>query len=76
MLRKKILKESIVSYDLAQNLVVIKTLPGLASAACSALDGMEIENLVGTLAGDDTAFLAMRDNDAAAKLYHEIEELF
>lgn len=50
---KKILRESLVSYDVAQNLLVIRTLPGLASAACSAFDSMEIENLVGTLAGDD-----------------------
>ena len=48
---KKIFKESLVSYDVAQNFVVLKTLPGLANGACSALDGMEIEGLVGTLAG-------------------------
>ena len=42
---KKILRESLVSYDVAQNLLVIRTLPGLASAACSAFDSMEIENL-------------------------------
>lgn len=72
---KAILKESITSYDVAQNIIVIKTLPGLASAACSAIDGMEIENLVGTLAGDDTAFLAMRDNHSALLFYHQIEEL-
>jgi len=73
---KKIFKESVTSYDVAQNLLVIKTLPGLASAACSAIDNMDIENLVGTIAGDDTAFLAMRDNEAAKKLFHEIEMLF
>lgn len=73
---KKILKESIVSCDYAQNIVVIKTLPGLASAACSALDGMQIDNLVGTLAGDDTAFIAMRSTSAAEKLYTEIEKMF
>lgn len=73
---KKILRESLVSYDVAQNLIVIRTLPGLASAACSAFDSMEIENLVGTLAGDDTAFLAMRDKESAVKLYHEIETIY
>lgn len=73
---KKILRESLVSYDVAQNLLIIRTLPGLASAACSAIDGMEIENLVGTLAGDDTAFLAMRDKESAIKLYHEIETIY
>ena len=72
---RKILKESLVSFDIAQNLLVIKTLPGLASAACSAIDGMHIENLVGTLAGDDTAFLAMRDNESALRFYHEIETI-
>ena len=56
---------------LAQNLLVIKTLPGLAPVACSAIDGMQIENLAVTLAGDDTAFLAMRDTDSALRLYLE-----
>lgn len=73
---KKILRESVVSYDYAQNLLIIKTLPGLASAACSAIDGMEISGLAGTLAGDDTAFLALKDNAAALELYHKIEQLF
>jgi transcriptional regulator of arginine metabolism len=72
---KKIFKESVVSYDVAQNILVIKTLPGLASGACSALDGMSIDGLVGTIAGDDTAFLAMRDNNSATTLYKEIEQL-
>ena len=72
---KKIFKESVVSYDIAQNIFVIKTLPGLASAACSALDGMSIDGLVGTIAGDDTAFLAMKDNASAITLYKEIEQL-
>ena len=73
---RKIFKESVVSYDIAQNLFVIRTLPGLAPAACSAMDAMKVEGLVGTLAGDDTAFLAMRDNAAAQVLYEEIRELF
>ena len=41
-----------------------------------SFDSMEIENLVGTLAGDDTAFLAMRDKESAVKLYHEIETIY
>ena len=72
---RKIFKESVISYDIAQNLFVIRTLPGLAPAACSALDGMEVEGLVGTIAGDDTAFLAMRDQEAAKALYEEIKKL-
>ena len=73
---KKIFKESVVSYDVAQNLFIIKTMPGLAPAACSAMDSMDVKGLVGTLAGDDTAFLAMRDSESAQALYHEIEMLF
>jgi transcriptional regulator of arginine metabolism len=72
---KKIFKECVLSYDVAQNILVIKTLPGLAQAAGSTLDGMNIPGLVGTIAGDDTAFLALKDPDAAVKLYHEIEQL-
>lgn len=70
---RTILKESVISYDVAQNLVVIKTLPGLGQGACSALDSMEISGLVGSLAGDDTLFLAMRDNESAKTFYHEME---
>lgn len=73
---RKIFRESVTSYTVAQNIIVIKTLPGLASAACSTLDNMHIENLAGTIAGDDTAFLAMRDNRAAEAFAEEIEEMF
>lgn len=72
---KKIFKESILDYALAQNIIVIKTLPGLANAACSALDNMEIYNLVGSIAGDDTAFLAMKDNASAEHFLKEIHSL-
>lgn len=73
---RRIFRDSLVSYDVAQNIVVLKTLPGLANACCSALDNMEVEGLVGTLAGDDTCFLAMKTNESAQRLYHEIEVLF
>ena len=72
---KKIFRESVTSYDTAQNILVLKTLPGLAPAACAALDGMEIEGLVGTLAGDDTAFIAMKNIEAAENFESEIEKL-
>ena len=50
-----IFRECVVGFDYAQNIIVIRTLPGLASAAGSALDSMNISSVVGTLAGDDTA---------------------
>lgn len=72
---RKIFRESVTSYEVAQNIVVLKTLPGLASAACSALDGMRLPHLVGSLAGDDTAFLAMSDMASAIEFCKQIEHL-
>ena len=72
---KSIFKESVTSYASAQNIVVIKTLPGLAPAACGAIDSMAIREIVGSIAGDDTGFLAMNDAPAAEKFCKEIEEM-
>lgn len=68
-----IFRECIVSIDYAQNIVVLKTMPGLANGACSALDNMEMNDIVGSIAGDDTAFLLMRDSEAAAAFCEEIK---
>jgi len=72
---KTIFKESVTSFACASNIVVVKTLPGLAPAACSAIDAMGIDNLVGTIAGDDTGFLAMSDVESAKQLCLEIEKV-
>ena len=72
---KAIFKESVTSYTNALNIVVIKTLPGLAPAACLAIDTMGIRNIVGSIAGDDTGFLAMNDIASAEKFCKEIEEM-
>ena len=72
---RNIFKEGVVSVDVAQNIVVVRTMPGLASAACSALDNMEIEGVVGTLAGDDTGILIMRDNALAQQFSSEVHKL-
>ncbi len=72
---KSIFRECVTSFVSAQNIVVIKTLPGLASAACSAIDAMNIKNLAGSLAGDDTAFLAMSDSAAAQQFCKDIENM-
>ena len=72
---RTIFKEGVTSFDRAQNIVVLMTMPGLASAACAAIDGMEISGLVGSLAGDDTALLIMRDNEKAASFCEEIHTM-
>lgn len=70
-----IFRECVTRYDYAQNLVVIHTLPGLAGAAASAIDSMNMSVVVGTLAGDDTVMVIMRDNNAAAQFCGEISNL-
>jgi len=70
-----ILRESIVAVDYAQNLVVLKTMPGLAGAAAAAFDGMEIAQMVGSIAGDDTVLVVMRDTDSAAEFSTEVSAM-
>ena len=70
-----IFREYVTGVDYAQNLVVIHTLPGLASAAGSAVDAMEMSFVLGTLAGDDTVMIVMRDTNAAAAFCGEIKNL-
>ncbi|MCI8878807.1 MAG: arginine repressor [Oscillospiraceae bacterium] len=72
---RTIFRESIVSVDSAQNIVVVKTMAGLANAAGAALDSMSIPTMVGSLAGDDTAILIMRDGESARVLCEEIHEM-
>lgn len=70
-----IFRECVVSFDYAQNIVVIRTLPGLANAAASAIDAMNMSTVVGSLAGDDTVMIVMRDMNAAATFCGEIKSL-
>ncbi len=70
-----IFRECITNFDYAQNIVVVHTLPGLASAAASAVDAMALSVVMGTIAGDDTVFIVMRDINAAAAFCAEIQNL-
>ena len=71
---RTIFRQSVLSVDYAQNLVVLKTMPGLAQGAASALDGMENTGVVGSLAGDDTVVLIMRDTAGAEEFCREVKE--
>ena len=70
-----IFRECITNFDYAQNIIVIHTLPGLASAAASTIDAMNMSVVLGTIAGDDTVLLVMRDMNAAAAFCGEIRNL-
>ncbi|MDY3225910.1 MAG: arginine repressor [Candidatus Faecousia sp.] len=70
-----IFRECVTSFDYAQNIIVIHTLPGLANAAASALDTMSRSVVLGSIAGDDTVIIIMRDTNAAASFCGEIKNL-
>lgn len=70
-----IFRECVVNVDYAQNIIVIHTLPGLASAAGAAIDAMSMSTVVGCLSGDDTVMVVMRDINAAASFCGEIKNL-
>lgn len=73
---QRILHECSLSVDCAKNLVVLKTLPGLASAAGAAFDAMEdVPAMVGCVCGDDTVLVVMRDEDAARAFCAGLREL-
>lgn len=70
-----IFRECVTGIDYAQNIIIVRTLPGLASAAASAIDSMSMSAIIGTLAGDDTVMIVVRDSNAAATFCGEIHSL-
>lgn len=72
---KTILGHSIVSTDYAGNLVVLKTYAGMAQASAAAIDSMNIDNILGTVAGDDTILIVMRTENEAAEFVRKIDRL-
>ena len=59
----RILKDGFVSMDMAQNILVIKTVSGMAMAVAAALDAIQMHEIVGCIAGDDTIMCAVRSVD-------------
>ena len=70
-----ILKHSFVSMDMAQNILVIKTASGTAMALATALDSLHWDEIVGTIAGDDTVMCAIRTVDDTKKLMKKLEDI-
>lgn len=59
----RVLKDGFVSMDMAQNILVIKTVSGMAMAVAAAVDAMKMKEIVGSIAGDDTIMIAIRTVD-------------
>lgn len=70
-----IFSEAVNHVDYAQNLVVIRCYTGMANAACAALDSIQWQGVVGTVAGDDTILLVMRNEEAAICITAELNKL-
>lgn len=69
----RIVRETIKSVDIAKNFVIVKTQSGMAMATAAAIDGLNFEENVGTLAGDDAIFIATKSDDMAMILLNKLE---
>ena len=70
----KIFENSVVSIDNAMNIIILKTIPGAAQICASAIDYMGVDDIVGTLAGDDTVFVAIRTMDDIENVLEEFKK--
>ncbi|MBQ8117586.1 MAG: arginine repressor [Lachnospiraceae bacterium] len=70
----RVLREGFAAMDIAQNLVVIRTVPGMAMAVAAALDAIKFPEVLGCIAGDDTIMVASRSVEEAEALIHKIKE--
>lgn len=67
--------QSFVSCDYANNIIVVKTLPGMAQASASAIDSLKWQDIIGTIAGDDTIMIVCRAEKIAEQLVNKFNKL-
>ncbi|AFS78399.1 arginine repressor ArgR [Gottschalkia acidurici 9a] len=71
----KIFKNSIISVNIAGHMLVVKTLPGAAQICASAVDSLGMEEIAGSIAGDDTIFVAISDIDKVKEIAQTLQKL-
>ena len=71
----RVFRDGFVSTDMAQNILVIKTVSGMASAVCAAIDAMQIHEIVGSIAGDDTIMCAIRTVDDTVSIMKKLRKI-
>ena len=71
----RVLRDGFVSMEMAQNILVIKTVSGMAMAVCAAIDAMEWKEVVGSIAGDDTIMCAIRSVEDTIKVMDKISKI-
>lgn len=71
----RVLKDGFVSMDMAQNILVVRTVSGMAMAVAAAIDSLHLQEIVGSIAGDDTIMVAVRTVEDTEQLMEKIREL-
>ncbi len=71
----RVLRDGFVSMDMAQNILVIKTVSGMAMAVAAALDALQINSIVGCIAGDDTILCAIRTTQETVKVIEKLNKI-
>ncbi len=71
----RVFQDGFVSMDMAQNILVIKTVSGMAMAVAAALDAMNCHEIVGSIAGDDTIMCAVRTVEETAALMRRLRRI-
>ena len=71
----RVLRDGFVSMDVAQNILVIKTVSGMAGAVCASIDAMNIHEIVGSIAGDDTIMCAIRTTEDTVAIMKKLRKI-
>lgn len=71
----RVLRDGFVSMDMAQNIMVVKTVPGMAMAVAAALDALQLNSIVGCIAGDDTIMCAIRSVEETVQVMEKLNKL-
>ena len=71
----RVLKDAVLHLDTADNMLVIRTAPGMAMAAAAVIDEMKWEEIVGTIAGDNTIFCAIRSRSEAIRVMDKLKKM-
>ena len=70
----RVLRDGFLSMDRAQNILVVKTVPGMAMAVAASLDALRMKEVVGSIAGDDTIMMAIRTSEETDRVMDKIRE--
>ena len=71
----RVLRDGFVSMDVAQNILVIKTVSGMAGAVCASIDAMNLHEIVGSIAGDDTIMCAIRTTEDTMHIMKKLRRI-